>query len=254
VQQKITNIWLFPFELTGSTHRVLFFYRLFFLSTPIVVFIVRECQQNDKYADLTEAVKCLTEKFRLRVIIDGSLQSIPLELLNSKRESVVYIDSMDKNVIESIPEWKELVDFLKSHKLDQVVYDVLGGSPSDYINLRHVFRGTAGSTEDKIKSIRDFIRNRLYDALYDVVSGSSENTKDIVELFCRAKTLEMPLITLAASQFILDSPNKVFRRVKRGSGIIAEPASPAVGLIIKHNVKNDVDVKKLVDNLFAALP
>jgi len=54
----------------------------------------------------------LAEDFKLRVIADVSPNSIPLDIINTKRENIINLDFMDKNVIESIPEFKEPIDFL----------------------------------------------------------------------------------------------------------------------------------------------
>jgi hypothetical protein len=43
---------------------------------------------------------------------------------------------MSKELIESIPEFKVLIDFLKKHNLDEPVWKVLGVSPIDYLKLK----------------------------------------------------------------------------------------------------------------------
>jgi len=248
--QEITKIPFFPFDLTGSTRRVLFFYRLFFRSNPSVVISVPERQAGEKYAQVTAAVRSLADNFHLRVIVDGSPNSIPPELINTKREIMFYVDFMDKDVIERIPEWKELIDFLKSHKLDQGVYDVLGGSPSDYIMLRNVFEFTTGTSEEKIKSIKDHIEFVLIDALYNKIDESSPNTKEIIALSIQIGKLPIPIQELKDKKLLLDYPNKVFRKVTKDNRITIEPATPAIGLIIKHNFMNVNDVAKFTATLF----
>jgi hypothetical protein len=54
-------------------------------------------------------------EFGLRVVADGSQNSIPpLELIAKKRETLFAVDPITKEHIESIPEFKGLIDFLKS--------------------------------------------------------------------------------------------------------------------------------------------
>jgi len=247
---EITNIRWFPFDLTGSTRRVLFFYRLFFRSNPVVVISVPERQVGENYAQVTSAVRSLADKFHLRIIVDGSPNSIPPELVYTIREIILFVDFMDKNVIESIPEWKGLIDFLKSHKLDQVVYDVLGGSPSEYIKMSKIINFTTGTTEEKIQSIKRHILSVLKDALVNRIHRSSRNTKKIIELLRRERKLEMPVMELETQRLFLDFPNKVFREVSSNIDTIIAPANPAIGLIIKHNIKLPKDVAAFEVKLF----
>jgi hypothetical protein len=92
---------------------------------------VRLSGQN--YADVPAAVRDLADLYSLRVVVDGSPNSLPPELFATKRETVIAVEPMSKEQIESIPEFKDLIDFLKSHNLDEPVWKVLGGSPADYI-------------------------------------------------------------------------------------------------------------------------
>ncbi len=82
----------------------------------------------------TAAVRALADDFWLRVIVDESPNSIPPELLTTRRETVMAFEPMSRDQIESIPVFKSLIDALKAHKLDNFVWNVLGGSPIDYVN------------------------------------------------------------------------------------------------------------------------
>jgi hypothetical protein len=77
--REITDIRHFYFSLPDSMNRVMWFYSLFF-RPPIVVIRVPERQQGQQYADVTAAVRGLADEFGLRVIVDGSPNSIPPEL------------------------------------------------------------------------------------------------------------------------------------------------------------------------------
>jgi len=252
VMREITNIRFLSvdFDLTGITRRVLFFYRLFFRSNPAVVISVPEHQVGKKYLHITAAVRNLADNFHLRVIVDSSSYSNPPGLMSTIRESVLSVDFMEKNVVESIPELKELIDFLKCNKLDQVVYNVLGGSPSEYINLRDVFEFTTGTTEMKILSIKEHIKFVLIDALYNKIGEASPNTEKIIALFRQIGKLAIPNMELNTNGILLDYPNTVFRQVTTDSRYTIEPATPAVGLIIEHSIIDENDVGKYVDNLF----
>jgi hypothetical protein len=97
---------------------------------------VPERESGEPYAQVTSAVRDLADLYGLRVVVDGPSNSIPPELLSTKRENVIAVEPMSKELIESIPEFKDLIDFLKSHNLDEPVRKVLGGSPIDYLKLK----------------------------------------------------------------------------------------------------------------------
>jgi hypothetical protein len=122
----------------GSARRLLFFYSFLFKITPIVVLSLPERQSGEPYDQVTAAVRALTDDYGLRVVVDGSPNSIPPELLTTKRQTVISVELMLKEEIEFIPEIKGLIDFLKSHNLDGPVRIVLGGSPPDYLKLNDV--------------------------------------------------------------------------------------------------------------------
>ena len=102
-----------------------------------MVISVPERLSGQNYADAPAAVKDLADLYGLRVAVDGSSNSTPPELLATKREIVVVVEPMSKELIDSIPEFKDLIDFLKCHYLDEPVWTVLGGSPIDYLNLKN---------------------------------------------------------------------------------------------------------------------
>ena len=131
--QEITNIRLRWFNLSANTKRVLWFYS-FFGRTPVVVVRVSERQREDPYAHVTAAVRSMADDFGLRVIVDGSPNSIPPETKATERQFNVYVMPMERNVIETIPEpeFADLIKFLQRHALDDGVWKVLGGSPQRY--------------------------------------------------------------------------------------------------------------------------
>ena len=80
-----------------------------------MVISVPERLSGQNYADAPAAVKYLADLYGLRVVVDGSSNSTPPELLATKREIVVVVEPMSKELIDSIPEFKDLIDFLKCH-------------------------------------------------------------------------------------------------------------------------------------------
>lgn len=240
-----------PFDLTSNARRVLFFYGLIFRSTPIIVLTVPERQQRQEYADVTAAVRCLADEFGLRVIVDGSPNSIPPELVATNRQLMMYIDLMDKETIESIPQFNDLHKFLKVNQFDEVVYKVLGGSPAQYIILNDIFYDISIESSDNIiLAIKSYIESVLIDCLNNVVAKCTSNTDNMIQKFKELKRSQIPLMELKALGFQLDYPNKVFREVKKFGSIVIEPANPAIHLILCYNVKSDIDIMNLTEDLF----
>jgi hypothetical protein len=238
----------------GSARRLLFFYSFLFKRSPIVVISVPERQIGRNYADVTSAVRDLADLYGLRVVVDGSPNSIPPELLTTKREMVIAVEPMSKELIDSIPEFKDLIDFLKSHNLDEPVWKVLGGSPIDYLKLKKLVVNMLSlpdtASDEVVNQVKNHIKSVLSEALATNVANSSSNTKQIIKLFRERKVVKIPKMELEAMGFLLDYPNKVFREVKILGRRFVEPSSPAVSLIISENVQYDEDVDELLDKLF----
>ena len=108
VMREITNVRMIPNDLAASTRRVIWCHNMIFRSSPIVVVKVPERQQGQSYADVTGTVMQLTE-IGLRIIVDGSPNSIPPELERTGRALIQDIDLMDKDTIESIDQLANLV-------------------------------------------------------------------------------------------------------------------------------------------------
>ena len=70
-----------------------------FKRSPIIVIRVPERQIDEKYAQVTSAVRALADDFGLRVIVDGSHNSLPPELLATTRETVIDVETMSKEMI-----------------------------------------------------------------------------------------------------------------------------------------------------------
>ena len=217
-----------------------------------MVIKVPERQIGEPYADLTSAVRDLADIYGLRVVVDGSPNAIPPELLATKRETVIAVAPMSKEQIESIPEFKVLIDFLKSHNLDELVWNVIGGSAIDYLKLKKLVVKMLSlpdtSSDVVVNRVTSHLQSVLSDSLNNNVANSSSNTKQIIKIFRERKVIKIPKMELEGMGFLLDYPNnnKVFREVKTTEGWYIEPYSQAVALIISENIQNDTGVSKQV--------
>jgi hypothetical protein len=149
--------------------------------------------------------------------VNGSPNSLPPTLIETKRETVIAVKPMSKQQIESIPEFKGLIGFLKSHNLDDPVWKVFGGSPADYLKLEEAIIDNKLSLSDTAsEEVVDLVKNRLHYALakaHIMIIKSSSTTKLIIKIFRRKKITKIPMAELEAMGFLLDFPNKVFREV-----------------------------------------
>jgi hypothetical protein len=222
-----------------------------------VVIKVPERQIGEPYAQVTSAVRDLADLYDLRVVVDGSPNSIPPELIATKRETVIAVEPMSREQIESIPEFKGLIALLKSHNLDEPVWKVLGGSPADYLKLEEAIADNKLSLSDTasekvVNQVKNHLQSVLTKSLTKNVANSSFNTQAIINIFREKKVIQIPKMELKAEGLLLDFPNKVFREVKTMEGWYIVPSSPAVSLIISENIQSDEGVRELRDKLFKA--
>jgi hypothetical protein len=71
-------------------------------------------------------VRSLADDYGLKVIVDGPPNSLPEELLRTKRQKNFNIEPMKREVLEAIPEFNDLIKFLYDHQLADGVWEVLG--------------------------------------------------------------------------------------------------------------------------------
>ena len=132
-----------------------------------MVIRVPERESGEPYAQVTSAVRDLADLYGLRVVVDGSPNSLPPTLIATKRETVIAVEPMSKELIESIPEFKYLIDFLKSHNLDEPVWKVLGGSPIDYLKLKKLVVKMSSLPNTASDEIVNHVKNYLQSVLSD---------------------------------------------------------------------------------------
>ena len=188
--QEITNIRSPFFNLSANTRRVLWFYS-FLGRFPIVVIRVPERQKDQPYADVTVAVRGLADDFGLRVIVDGSPNSIPPEIKATERQLNIHVMPMEKDQIAEISEFSSLIGFLRKYSLEEAVWDVLGGSPQRYIKLaENVSMSIVDDATDPgrvISEVKDHVHSILLDALNEIIAMSSPNTKQIIKILREGK-------------------------------------------------------------------
>jgi hypothetical protein len=200
-----------------------------------MVLSVPERQSGEPYPQVTAAVRALTDDYGcgLRFVVDGSSNSIPPELLATIRETVISVEPMLKEEIESIPKIKGLIDFIKRYNLDGPVWNMLGGSPARYLKLKEVANANMlllsnTSSDEAVGEVKKHLQSILSDALNNNVFNSSSNTEKIIKMFRDRNIIKISKAELRENGFSLYYSNNMFRDVKVGGRWFVELSSPAV--------------------------
>ena len=230
-----------PFKFMNplkTAPRVIFWYRLFTLGrSPIVVINATERKIEEDYAGLTGAVRTLVDKYKLRVVLDGSPNSLDESLLRTTRQRVVDIKPMTKEMIWQIGQLQELFKYTKEASLEDTVFAVLGGVPADYEELWDNVKIDLHAGRDP----REVIGTRLCAVVFaamNLVNESCGNdspvTAQLMKLF--QETSIFTKATLVTNKIQRPSPDKVFRQVEQDGVLVLIPASNAIGIVLQHSI------------------
>ena len=253
VLRAITGIKFSFLDLHSNARRVIKFHQLLFRNPPIVVISVPERGPREEYADISAAVRGLTDEFKLKVLVDGSPNSIPPDTLSTERQVLISVNEMSKDQIESIADFNELIAFMRENKISDGVWKVLGGNPAKYVSVDMIYKSLIMDNAPKdiiVEEIKKHIYSVLLSTLTSIILNCSANTKNIIEMFRERNITRIAKSELSANNVSLDYPNKVFREAIDGNVCYVEPSSSAVTLIISGNIKYDKDIYLLHETLF----
>ena len=253
VLRAITGIKFSFLDLHSNARRVIKFHRLLFRSPPIVVISVPERGPREEYAHVSAAVRGLTDEFKLKVLVDGSPNSIPPDTLSTERQVLISVNEMSKDQIESIANFNELITFMRENKISDGVWEVLGGNPAKYVSVDMLYKSLIMKNVPKdiiVGEIKKHIYSVLLSTLTSIILNCSANTKNIIEILRDRNITRIAKSELSANNVLLDYPNKVFREAIDGNVCYVEPSSSAVTLIISENIKYEKDIYLLHETLF----
>lgn len=227
--------------------RVILWHRFFTLGrSPVVVLAASERKLGQEYADLTGAVRTLVEDYKLRVIVDGSPNSLDESLLRTTRQRVIDIKPMTREMIWKLDQLQGFFEFVKKAGLDDIVFAVLGGIPSRYEELWDNAKTDLKDGQDAREIIGTHLCAQISAAI-DLVEGFCGSDNDTVaklmKLFQENKVFRES--TLVANKLQRPTPDKVFRKVERGDVKVLIPASNAIGIVLRHGLTK----KPLLDDL-----
>ena len=235
-----------PFEMRPMTTatRVLFWYRLFTLGrSPIVVINAVERKAGDEYASLAGAVRTLVEVYKLHVIVDGSPNSLDETLLRTKRQRVLEVNPMTKELIWQLDQLQELFKYVKESRLEDTVFAVLGGNPADYVELWDSVETELQKTgQDPRQVIGAHLRAQVSAAIKLV--KDAQDMEEIIKLFDKDKNCILSHL-VNAKKLKRPTLDKVFREVKQGRVFVLIPASNAIGIVLRHEITEEPSLYEL---------
>ena len=230
--------------------RVIFWYRLFTLGrSPIVVINAAERKVGKEYAGLTGAVRTLVDDYKLRVVVDGSPNSLEDNLLQTMRERVYDIKPMTKEMVWQMEQFQDLFTYVKAAGLNDTVFAVLGGIPSHYEKLWESAQIALCQGQDARDVIGFFLCGAIYVACEVVrTSRESADMNQIISLFDK-HTMCILCYSLTDKRLQQPTPDKVFRKVEQDGNSVLIPASNAIGIVLQHNLKRKPSLNELEELL-----
>jgi hypothetical protein len=222
---------------TASARRVLWWHHVFFRQPVTVVLRAAERKPSQQFADLDSSARTLTHDFGVRVLIDASNNSLPDAATATKREDILEVEPMQRELLEELPELQLLHEALKKANLADVVWMCVGGNPADYKSLLTKWTRQPNDLEQVVVV---FVRNLIGRALYNVSSAVASN-KRLQGLFDKFRqSSDVSSAILKDMELVRPSPDKVLRVVnlhtsvdERGGGRrILIPSDAATALVL----------------------
>jgi hypothetical protein len=145
---------------------------------------------------------------------------------------------MEREVLESIPKFQELLTALKMAGVADLVWGVLGGNPASYELLKTDWEevGSPLGVEDVVEVTEDFVKEKLRVATAKF-SDATETFPSLIPVYEQFKTVD----TVPASAVKKLHTDKVLRLVaKKGQakGLLV-PSSPAMALVMRYGENGD---------------
>ena len=239
--KAITHSNISFLDHSGGARRVLWWHHFFFRIPVTVVLRAAERKPSQQYADLDSSARTLTHDYGARVLIDASNNSLPDAATATKREDILEVESMSRELLEELPELQLLHAALKKANLADVVWMCVGGNPADYKSLVTKWSRQPNDLE-QVAVV--FVRNLIGRAMDNVSSAvaSNENLQGLYDKY--RESSEVPSAILKDMKLVRPSPDKVLRVVKRhvpadergGEQRILIPADAATVVVLRHGL------------------
>ena len=233
---------------SASARRVLWWHHFFFRQPATVVLRASERKPTQQYADLGSSARALTQDYGARVLIDAPNNSLPDAA--TKRERVLELEPMPREVLEQLPELQLLHEALKSASLADVVWMCVGGNPADYRSLATKWTRKPSDLEQVVALfVQDLIGKAMSAASVSVAADSRK--RGLYLLF--RESGEVPECALEEMNLARSTPDKVLRAVSRrtsassrgGGQRILIPADAATALVLRTGVTDTPSISEL---------
>ena len=235
---------------SASARRVLWWHHVFFRQPVTVVLRGAERKPTQQFADLDSSARALTYDYGARVLIDASSNSLPDAATATKREDVLEVEPMQRELLEALPKLQSLHVALKRANLADVVWMCMGGNPADYESLATKW---ARQPSDLEQVVALFVQNLIGRANDNVSSAvaSNERLQGLYDKF--RESSEVPSAILKEMKLVRPSPDKVLRAVKlralagsRGGGRrVLIPADAATALVLRTGITDTPSLEEL---------
>lgn len=231
----------------SSVRRILWWHRLFF-PPPIVVLRIGERGDGQDFAEIPGAARELAG-FGLRVLVDGSANSLPPELFRTTRQIVLELEDMPLETLRRIPAFAGLFDMLRVENLESAVWGVLGGVPADYEELVAMLKGADCSGPDNRRVVLCYLRSvisKAIDCRDSLLAGCPAMREVLGEFKGRA---EVRKSLLAEKRIPAQTTYKVLRTVLTDEGMMLVPVDAATALVLTHDFRVPPTIEALLDLL-----
>lgn len=224
-----------------AARRVVLCHRLFFRVPPTVVLRASEVNVGEVHAGIAGACRALAEEHKLRVVVDASHNSLAEAAVATKREAVLQVEAMPRELVEALDGLGELHAALKTAGIADVVWAVLGGNPADYFAIWRLW-----SKSRDVTVVGTYVRDQLATAIDNRVAMIGIN-KRLELLYSKFVTEDaVPLTVLESMELVRPNPDKVLRKVRRGEdGSMLVPATPAMGVVLRYKLDKPLPIGDL---------
>ena len=209
-----------------------------------------ERKPAQQFADLDSSARALTYGYGARVLIDASNNSLPDAATATKREDVLEVEPMQRELLEALPKLQSLHEALKSANLADVVWMCMGGNPADYESLATKWTRQPSDLEHVVALFVQNLIGRANDNISSAVANN-ERLQGLYDMF--RESSEVPSATLKEMKLVRPSPDKVLRAVKlrvlagsRGGGRrVLIPADAATALVLRTGITDTPSLEEL---------
>ena len=240
-------------DYSDSARRVLWWHQFFFRQPATVLLQAAERNSDGPFAAIHSTARALTQNYGARVIIDASNNSLPNEATATKRENLLEVEPMRRELLEQLPDLQLLLKVLKKADLDDIVWMCVGGNPADYNGLLGAWEEQNRQNIEKV--VAPFVQNLISKALNNVRRAliSNEHLQGLFDKFRENSSEEVPSAILMEMKLVRPSPDKVLRAViirdspgSHGSGRdILIPADAATALVLRTGITEIPSIEKL---------